>query len=258
MWVWAQVPTPTFFSPTPSFPLIGASLPSFPIGVTMIDFLARLLTVNNITFAIAITGFALGLWQAYTTGRAKRRAQAEKINAWWVRVDFPHNSTETSTNTAAESSPDESETNYAAPPLLDAPRYFVGILLQNSSNMPIRDLVVHSKAYRMVNGTRDRENTKDCILHQPILVSGNYISFAIDDRAHGKTSPRPWTYPEERGSINGKLRPIANDADWHVTEFSFTDTAGRRWTRHPDGRLRRVFFYRWRPRSCPRERSVYT
>ncbi|MCF2707449.1 hypothetical protein I6E29_09280 [Arcanobacterium haemolyticum] len=228
----------------------------------MFEFLTRHVTHDNVTFAIAIVGFILGLWQAFNTGRAKRRAQAEKINAWWVRVDFPQRTETTDIAIADSSSPhhssNNSETNFAAPPLADAPRYYVGIFLQNSSPTPIRDLVVHSRAYRMVNGKRDRENLKDCTLHQPLLVSGDYLSFAIDDRAHGKTSPRPWTYPEDITSINAKIRPIVNDPEWHVTDFSFTDSAGRRWVRRSDGRLRRVRFARWRTQSCPRERSVYT
>lgn len=204
--------------------------------------------INNIaTPLLAVMGSAIGLFQGYRGQKEKIKAQAEQISAWWVRID----------NDCRVESEDESNNRFGQPPHKDALQYHVGMVLLNQSQTPIRNLAVYGEAYKMEDGKRSKvykmENGKrfevnervKTLLLQPILVPGEFISFAV--ASNGKTCIRPWTYPEELSVIKetiGKVRPIINDEKWKVDTFIFEDAAGRCWIRRENGKLSRYWFYK--------------
>ena len=198
------------------------------------------------TQVLAVMGSAIGLFQIYQGQKEKRRAQAEQISAWWARVD----------DDRCGENEDESDNRFGQPPHKDALQYHVGMVLLNQSQTPIRNLAVYGEAYKMEEGKRSKvykmENGKrfevnepvKTLLLQPILVPGEFISFAVVD--NNKTGKRPWTYPEELSVIKetiGKVRPIINDEKWKVDVFIFEDAAGRCWVRRENGKLSRYWFY---------------
>lgn len=157
------------------------------------------------TPVLAVMGSAIGLFQVYRGQKEKIRAQAEQISAWWARVDDDR------CDEKEENDSRNSGNKFGQPPREDKPQYHAGIILLNQSQTPIRNLAVYGKAYKMKRGQR-REETVDTLLLQPILVPGEFISFAV--ASNGKTCIRPWTYPEELSVIKetiGKVRPIIND-----------------------------------------------
>ena len=96
----------------------------------------------------------------------------------------------------------------------------------------------------MKEGRRKDKRVKTLLL-QPILVPGEFISFAV--ASNEKTCIRHWTYPEELSVIKetiGKVRPIINDEKWKVDVFIFEDAAGRCWIRRENGKLSRYWFYK--------------
>lgn len=191
------------------------------------------------TPVLAVMGSAIGLFQIYQGQKEKRRAQAEQISAWWVRVDDDR------CVEKEENDSRNSRNKFEQPPREDKPQYYVGIVLLNQSQTPIRNLAVYGKAYKMINGRR-LQTEKDTLLLQPILVPGEFISFAVVDN-NKKTDKRPWTYPEELSAIKetiGKVRPIINDERWKVDTFIFEDAAGHRWIRRENGKLSRYWFYK--------------
>ena len=196
---------------------------------------------------LAVMGSAIGLFQIYQGQKEKRRAQAEQISAWWARVD----------DDRCDENEDESDNRFGQPPHKDALQYHVGMVLLNQSQTPIRNLAVYGEAYKMEDGERSKvykmENGKrfevnepvKTLLLQPILVPGEFISFAVVN--NNKTDNRPWTYPEELSVIKetiGKVRPIINDEKWKVDVFIFEDAAGRCWVRRENGKLSRYWFYK--------------
>ena len=198
------------------------------------------------TQVLAVMGSAIGLFQIYQGQKEKRRAQAEQISAWWARVD----------DDRCGENEDESDNRFGQPPHKDALQYHVGMVLLNQSQTPIRNLAVYGEAYKMEDGERSKvykmENGKrfevnepvKTLLLQPILVPGEFISFAVVN--NNKTDNRPWTYPEELSVIKetiGKVRPIINDEKWKVDVFIFEDAAGRCWVRRENGKLSRYWFY---------------
>lgn len=195
---------------------------------------------------LAVMGSTIALFQGYRGHKEKIRAQAEQISAWWARVD----------DDRCGENEDESDNRFGQPPHKDALQYHVGMVLLNQSQTPIRNLAVYGEAYKMEEGKRSKvykmENGKrfevnepvKTLLLQPILVPGEFISFAVVD--NNKTGKRPWTYPEELSVIKetiGKVRPIINDEKWKVDVFIFEDAAGRCWVRRENGKLSRYWFY---------------
>ena len=193
---------------------------------------------------LAVMGSAIGLFQIYQGQKEKRRAQAEQISAWWARVDDDR------CDEKEENDSRNSGNKFGQPPREDKPQYHAGIILLNQSQTPIRNLAVYGKAYKMKNGQRCKKGLIQpkkvrTLLLQPILVPGEFISFAVVD--NNKTSKRPWTYPEELSVIKetiGKVRPIINDEKWKVDVFIFEDAAGRCWVRRENGKLSRYWFYK--------------
>ena len=189
------------------------------------------------TQVLAVMGSAIGLFQIYQGQKEKRRAQAEQISAWWARVDDDR------CDEKEENDSRNSGNKFGQPPREDKTQYHVGIILLNQSQTPIRNLAVYGEAYKMEEGERKDEPVKTLLL-QPILVPGEFISFAV--ASNGKTCIRPWTYPEELSVIKetiGKVRPIINDEKWKVDVFIFEDAAGRCWIRRENGKLSRYWFY---------------
>lgn len=190
------------------------------------------------TPVLAVMGSAIGLFQIYQGQKEKRRAQAEQISAWWARVDDDR------CDEKEENDSRNSGNKFGQPPREDKPQYHAGIILLNQSQTPIRNLAVYGEAYKMEEGRRKDERVKTLLL-QPILVPGEFISFAV--ASNGKTCIRPWTYPEELSVIKetiGKVRPIINDEKWKVDVFIFEDAAGRCWIRRKNGKLSRYWFYK--------------
>ena len=214
-------------------------------------FLERLMDLMSFikdiaTPVLAVMGSTIALFQGYRGHKEKIRAQAEQISAWWARVD----------DDRCDENEDESDNRFGQPPHKDALQYHVGMVLLNQSQTPIRNLAVYGEAYKMEEGKRSKvykmENGKrfevnepvKTLLLQPILVPGEFISFAVVD--NNKTGKRPWTYPEELSVIKetiGKVRPIINDEKWKVDVFIFEDAAGRCWVRRENGKLSRYWFY---------------
>lgn len=190
------------------------------------------------TPVLAVMGSAIGLFQIYQGQKEKRRAQAEQISAWWARVDDDR------CGEKEENDSRNSGNKFEQPPCKDALQYHVGMVLLNQSQTPIRNLAVYGEAYKMEEGERKDEPVKTLLL-QPILVPGEFISFAVVD--NNKPDKRPWTYPEELSVIKetiGKVRPIINDEKWKVDVFIFEDAAGRCWIRRENGKLSRYWFYK--------------
>lgn len=214
-------------------------------------FLERLMDLMSFikdiaTPVLAVMGSTIALFQGYRGHKEKIRAQAEQISAWWARVD----------DDRCGENEDESDNRFGQPPHKDALQYHVGMVLLNQSQTPIRNLAVYGEAYKMEEGKRSKvykmENGKrfevnepvKTLLLQPILVPGEFISFAVVD--NNKPDKRPWTYPEELSVIKetiGKVRPIINDEKWKVDVFIFEDAAGRCWIRRENGKLSRYWFY---------------
>lgn len=188
---------------------------------------------------LAVMGSAIGLFQIYQGQKEKRRAQAEQISAWWVRVD------DDCCVEKEENDSRNSSNKFERSPHKDEPQYYVGIVLLNQSQTPIRNLAVYGKAYKMINGRR-LQAEEETLLLQPILVPGEFISFAVVD-IKKRTDKRPWTYPEELSAIKetiGKVRPIINDEEWKVDTFIFEDAAGHCWIRRENGKLSQYWFYK--------------
>ena len=186
------------------------------------------------TPVLAVMGSTIALFQGYRGHKEKIRAQAEQISAWWARVD----------DDRCGENEDESDNRFGQPPHKDALQYHVGMVLLNQSQTPIRNLAVYGEAYKMEEGKRCENERGKTLLLQPILVPGEFISFAV--ASNGKTCIRPWTYPEELSVIKetiGKVRPIINDEKWKVDVFIFEDAAGRCWVRRENGKLSRYWFY---------------
>ena len=213
------------------------------------NFLERLMDLMSFikdiaTPVLAVMGSAIGLFQIYQGQKEKRRAQAEQISAWWVRVDDDCCCENENSNSQ------DDDNKFEQPPHKDEPQYYVGMVLLNQSQTPIRNLAVYGKAYKMKNGERYKEGLIQpekvkTLLLQPILVPGEFISFAVVN--NNKTDNRPWTYPEELSVIKetiGKVRPIINDEKWKVDVFIFEDAAGRCWIRRENGKLSRYWFYK--------------
>lgn len=187
---------------------------------------------------MAVMGSAIGLFQVYRGQKEKIRAQAEQISAWWARVDDDR------CDEKEENDSRNSGNRFGQPPHKDALQYHVGMVLLNQSQTPIRNLAVYGEAYKMEEGRRCENERGKTLLLQPILVPGEFISFAV--ASNGKTCIRPWTYPEELSVIKetiGKVRPIINDEKWKVDVFIFEDAAGRCWVRRENGKLSRYWFY---------------
>lgn len=190
------------------------------------------------TPVLAVMGSTIALFQGYRGHKEKIRAQAEQISAWWARVDDDR------CGEKEENDSRNSGNKFGQPPREDKPQYHAGIILLNQSQTPIRNLAVYGEAYKMEEGRRKEEQVKTLLL-QPILVPGEFISFAV--ASNGKTCIRPWTYPEELSVIKeaiGKVRPIINDEKWKVDVFIFEDAAGRCWIRRENGKLSRYWFYK--------------
>ena len=196
--------------------------------------------INNIaTPLLAVMGSTIGLFQVYRGQKEKIRAQAEQISAWWARVDDDR------CDEKEENDSRNSGNKFGQPPREDKPQYHAGIILLNQSQTPIRNLAVYGEAYKMEEGRRKDERVKTLLL-QPILVPGEFISFAVVNNKK-RTDKRPWTYPEELSAIKetiGKVRPIINDEKWKVDTFIFKDAAGRCWIRRENGKLSRYWFYK--------------
>lgn len=192
------------------------------------------------TPVLAVMGSTIALFQGYRGHKEKIRAQAEQISAWWARVDDDR------CDEKEENDSRNSGNKFGQPPCKDALQYHVGMVLLNQSQTPIRNLAVYGEAYKMEDGKRFEviEQVKTLLL-QPILVPGEFISFAVVD--NNKPDKRPWTYPEELSVIKetiGKVRPIINDEKWKVDVFIFEDAAGRCWIRRENGKLSRYWFYK--------------
>ena len=190
------------------------------------------------TPVLAVMGSAIGLFQVYRGQKEKIRAQAEQISAWWARVDDDR------CDEKEENDSRNSGNRFGQPPHKDALQYHVGMVLLNQSQTPIRNLAVYGEAYKMEEGRRCENERGKTLLLQPILVPGEFISFAV--ASNGKTCIRPWTYHEELSVIKetiGKVRPIINDEKWKVDVFIFEDSAGRCWVRRENGKLSRYWFY---------------
>ena len=190
------------------------------------------------TPVLAVMGSTIALFQGYRGHKEKIRAQAEQISAWWVRVDDDR------CDEKEENDSRNSGNKFGQPPREDKPQYHAGIILLNQSQTPIRNLAVYGEAYKMEEGSRKEKRVKTLLL-QPILVPGEFISFAVVN--NNKTGKRPWTYPEELSVIKetiGKVRPIINDEKWKVDVFIFEDAAGRCWIRRENGKLSRYWFYK--------------
>ena len=189
------------------------------------------------TPVLAVMASTIALFQGYRGHKEKIRAQAEQISAWWARVDDDR------CDEKEENDSRNSGNKFGQPPREDKPQYHAGIVLLNQSQTPIRNLAVYGEAYKMEEGGRKDEPVKTLLL-QPILVPGEFISFAVVN--NNKTDNRPWTYPEELSVIKetiGKVRPIINDEKWKVDVFIFEDAAGRCWIRRENGKLSRYWFY---------------
>lgn len=197
------------------------------------------------TPVLAVMGSAIGLFQVYRGQKEKRRAQAEQISAWWARVDDDRCIENEDNNSR------DSDNKFEQPPRKDKSQYYVGIILLNQSQTPIRNLAVYGEAYKMKNGERYKEGLIQpeqvrTLLLQPILAPGEFISFAVVDN-NKETDKRPWMYPEELSAIKetiGKMRPIINDEKWKVDTFIFEDAAGHCWIRRENGKLSRYWFYK--------------
>jgi hypothetical protein len=190
------------------------------------------------TPVLAVMGSAIGLFQVYRGQKEKIRAQAEQISAWWARVDDDR------CDEKEENDSRNSGNRFGQPPHKDALQYHVGMVLLNQSQTPIRNLAVYGEAYKMEEGRRCENERGKTLLLQPILVPGEFISFAV--ASNGKTCIRPWTYHEELSVIKetiGKVRSIINDEKWKVDVFIFEDAAGRCWVRRENGKLSRYWFY---------------
>lgn len=206
-------------------------------------FLERLMDLMSFikdiaTPVLAVMGSTIALFQGYRGHKEKIRAQAEQISAWWARVDDDR------CDEKEENDSRNSGNKFGQPPREDKLQYHAGIILLNQSQTPIRNLAVYGEAYKMEEGERKDEPVKTLLL-QPILVPGEFISFAV--ASNGKTCIRPWTYPEELSVIKetiGKVRPIINDEKWKVDVFIFEDAAGRCWIRRENGKLSRYWFYK--------------
>lgn len=207
------------------------------------NFLERLMDLMSFikdiaTPVLAVMGSTIALFQGYRGHKEKIRAQAEQISAWWVRVDDDR------CDEKEENDSRNSGNKFGQPPREDKPQYHAGIILLNQSQTPIRNLAVYGEAYKMEEGSRKEKRVKTLLL-QPILVPGEFISFAVVN--NNKTGKRPWTYPEELSVIKetiGKVRPIINDEKWKVDVFIFEDAAGRCWIRRENGKLSRYWFYK--------------
>ena len=205
-------------------------------------FLERLMDLMSFikdiaTPVLAVMGSTIALFQGYRGHKEKIRAQAEQISAWWARVDDDR------CDEKEENDSRNSGNKFGQPPREDKPQYHAGIILLNQSQTPIRNLAVYGEAYKMKKGSRKDKPVKTLLL-QPILVPGEFISFAVVD--NNKPDKRPWTYPEELSVIKetiGKVRPIINDEKWKVDVFIFEDAAGRCWIRRENGKLSRYWFY---------------
>lgn len=191
---------------------------------------------NTATPLLAVMGSAMGLFQGYRGQMEKIKAQAEQISAWWVRID----------NGRHVENEDESDNKFYLSPHEDALQYYVGMVLLNQLQTPIRNLAVYGEAYKMENGKKSEENKRaKTLLLQPILVPGEFISFAVE--SNEKSRFRSWLYPEELLVIRetiGKVRPIINDEKWKVDTFIFEDAAGCCWIRRENGKLSRYWFYK--------------
>ena len=212
------------------------------------NFLERLMDLMSFikdiaTPVLAVMASTIALFQGYRGHKEKIRAQAEQISAWWARVDDDR------CDEKEENDSRNSGNKFGQPPREDKPQYHAGIILLNQSQTPIRNLAVYGGAYKMKNGERYKEGLIQpekvkTLLLQPILVPGEFISFAVVN--NNKTDNRPWTYPEELSVIKetiGKVRPIINDEKWKVDVFIFEDAAGRCWIRRENGKLSRYWFY---------------
>lgn len=191
------------------------------------------------TPVLAVMGSTIALFQGYRGHKEKIRAQAEQISAWWARVDDDR------CGEKEENDSRNSGNKFGQPPREDKPQYHAGIILLNQSQTPIRNLAVYGEAYKMEEGGRKDGRVKTLLL-QPILVPGEFISFAVVNNKK-RTDKRPWTYPEELSVIKetiGKVRPIINDEKWKVDVFIFEDAAGRCWIRRENGKLSRYWFYK--------------
>ena len=206
-------------------------------------FLERLMDLMSFikdiaTPVLAVIGSTIALFQGYRGHKEKIRAQAEQISAWWARVDDDR------CDEKEENDSRNSGNRFGQPPHKDALQYHVGMVLLNQSQTPIRNLAVYGEAYKMEEGRRCENERGKTLLLQPILVPGEFISFAV--ASNGKTCIRPWTYHEELSVIKetiGKVRSIINDEKWKVDVFIFEDAAGRCWVRRENGKLSRYWFY---------------
>lgn len=180
-----------------------------------------------LTIISTLLGLAVAVASLLTfirSKREKRREQAYKVAAWWVRVD-PKTSLELD------------EKDYSSP-VHDEKQYYVGIRLINNSDAPVYNVIVEGSAYKMENGKRIHPTELiKTRLTLPVLVPGDYISFAQDKDKHEKSTQLPWAYPEAISSLaDKKIRPILNDSSWCVISCCFTDAAGRKWCRNTDGK----------------------
>jgi hypothetical protein len=94
-----------------------------------------------------------------------------------------------------------------------------GILLHNSSDAPVFDIEVLSTYAKR----KSLEGAPQPPLKLAILPPGDYVAH-VD-------ATYPWSFPEERGSIGGIVRPVTNNPNWAVTELHFTDSHETRWIR---------------------------
>lgn len=198
------------------------------------------LFIQYATSIVAIVGLVLSLYQYFRSSRVQRRTQAELVSAWWVRID-------------KDSKLNLSLGNYANP-ISDAPQYYVGLLLQNSSTAPVYDLRIVAPGFVMIDGNR-WEFTAEFHYKLDLLPPGEFVCFQITNQEDDKKKvKRKWAYPELVSSAPGKIRPICNNKEWIVSSIKFKDASGNSWERTKSNGLRQTrenqLFSCDRPAEC--------
>lgn len=88
-----------------------------------------------------------------------------------------------------------------------------GLLIQNSSNAPVHDVVIRSSSIAGAN--------RDATLN--IVPPGELVLL--------RNKKYPWSLAKPRNYIKGTVHPITKRSDWRVHSLDFTDAAGVRWQR---------------------------
>lgn len=88
-----------------------------------------------------------------------------------------------------------------------------GVMIQNSSNAPVHDVIVRSSSIAGPN--------KDAKLN--IVPPGDLVML--------RNKKYPWSLAKPRSYIKGAIHPITKRPDWRVQSIDFTDASGVRWER---------------------------